>query len=71
MATQKPDYMTQAAWDYLLQFTIAHEALVLHMYKSAGEQVIKTRASVIQSDQSRRESQLLWPQALRRSDEQG
>ena len=25
MATEKPDYMTQPAWDYLLQFTVAHE----------------------------------------------
>ena len=41
MATQKPDYMTQAAWDYLLQFTIAHEALVLHMYNNRASETAK------------------------------
>ena len=41
MATQKPDYMTQAAWDYLLQFTVAHEAMVLHMYNNRASETAK------------------------------
>jgi len=41
MATQKPDYMTQQAWDYLLQFTVAHEAMVLHMYNNRASETAK------------------------------
>ena len=41
MATQKPDYMTQQAWDYLLQFTVAHEAMVLHMYNNRASEAAK------------------------------
>jgi len=41
MATQKPDYMTQRAWDYLLQFTVAHEAMVLHMYNNRASETAK------------------------------
>ena len=38
MATPKPDSMTQLAWDYLLRFTIAHEAMVLHMYNNRASE---------------------------------
>lgn len=41
MATPKPDYMTQQAWDYLLQFTVAHEAMVLHMYNNRASEAAK------------------------------
>ena len=44
MATQKPDYMTQQAWDYLLQFTVAHEAMVLHMYNYPNANLENTSA---------------------------
>ena len=33
--------MTQAAWDYLLQFTVAHEAMVLHMYNNRTSETAK------------------------------
>jgi hypothetical protein len=38
MPTPKPDGMTQLAWDYLLRFTIAHEAMVLHMYNNRASE---------------------------------
>ena len=39
MATTAPTGMRRSAWDYLLEFTEAHEALVLSMYNaSASEQ---------------------------------
>ena len=49
MATQKPDYMTQQAWDYLLQFTVAHEAMVLHMYNNRASETAKQDAHRIRS----------------------
>jgi hypothetical protein len=41
MAIPKPDYMTQQAWDYLLRFTTAHEAMVLHMYNNRASEAAK------------------------------
>jgi hypothetical protein len=41
MATPKSDYMTQQAWDYLLRFTSAHEATVLHMYNNRASEADK------------------------------
>lgn len=34
MAEAKPTSMNQATWDYLLKFTLAHEALIPHMYNN-------------------------------------
>ena len=41
MATPKPDYMSQQAWDYLLKFTVAHEGKVLHMYNNRTSETAK------------------------------
>ena len=33
--------MAQKAWDYLLQFTVAHEGMVLHMYNNRATEAAK------------------------------
>lgn len=37
-ANCEPDCMTQLAWDYLLRFTIAHEAMFSHMYNNRASE---------------------------------
>lgn len=41
MSVPKPDYLSQQAWDYLLTFTKAHEAAVLHMYNNRASEADK------------------------------